>query len=115
MTRDRRMVSKDKISTTVQSSNLNEELGQINYVFSDKTGTLTQNLMEFKNLCVGQRSYGDARDLVSTAGMPQVTNVDFLDQNFIQESNDPRSANYENIKYNTYMNYNSNIFETESV
>jgi len=31
----------DEMQMRAQSSNLNEQLGQIEYVFSDKTGTLT--------------------------------------------------------------------------
>ena len=44
---------------TVKSSSLNEELGQIEYVFTDKTGTLTKNRMEFKLALIGHRLYGD--------------------------------------------------------
>lgn len=47
------------IHCNVQSSNLNEELGQVNYVFSDKTGTLTTNKMEFKNLLMIDSVYGE--------------------------------------------------------
>ncbi|KAG5422396.1 DRS2 [Candida metapsilosis] len=43
--------------TGVRTSSLVEELGQINYIFSDKTGTLTRNVMEFKACSIGGRCY----------------------------------------------------------
>lgn len=43
---------------TPKSWNISDDLGQIEYVFSDKTGTLTQNVMEFKKMTINGTSYG---------------------------------------------------------
>ncbi|XP_034184560.1 phospholipid-transporting ATPase IF isoform X1 [Osmia lignaria lignaria] len=44
-------------SALTNTSDLNEELGQIEYLFADKTGTLTENLMVFKRCSVNGNIY----------------------------------------------------------
>lgn len=42
----------------VRNSTLNDQLGQVTHIFSDKTGTLTANSFEFRKMTVGGFQYG---------------------------------------------------------
>ena len=41
----------------VNTSDVNEDLGQIEYLFADKTGTLTENLMIFRRCFISGHAY----------------------------------------------------------
>lgn len=94
---DPELVATNGIEPTVNTSNLIEELGQVEYVFSDKTGTLTQNFMEFKNFCARNIEYGSNRAFKDAHLRPKVTNVDFLDQRLFNDLNNPASPNHKKL------------------
>lgn len=60
-----------------RTTTLNEELGQIEYIFSDKTGTLTQNIMTFNKASIQGKLYGEVLD--PNNGDPlEITEVNFI-------------------------------------
>ena len=62
---------------TPKSWNISDDVGQIEYIFSDKTGTLTQNVMEFKKATVNGIPYGEAYT-EAQAGMQRRQGIDVL-------------------------------------
>ncbi|KAH6893212.1 hypothetical protein B0T10DRAFT_481744 [Thelonectria olida] len=80
----------------VRTSTIPEDLGRIEYLLSDKTGTLTQNEMEMKKIHVGTVSYAnEAMDEVSS----------YIRQGFyIQPTTDPASQNMLITPSSTYSN-----------
>ncbi|OBT41228.1 hypothetical protein VE00_09241 [Pseudogymnoascus sp. WSF 3629] len=62
---------------TPKSWNISDDVGQIEYIFSDKTGTLTQNVMEFKKATVNGIPYGEAYT-EAQAGMQRRQGIDVV-------------------------------------
>jgi phospholipid-transporting ATPase len=70
----------------VRSSDLIEELGQIEFIFSDKTGTLTCNEMEFRKCGINSKVYGKTDGKISN------------DLEMTKVVNDYQNPEYEHVK-----------------
>ena len=46
----------------VNNFSILEDLGQVSYIFTDKTGTLTNNEMKFKSACIGTQIVNPGED-----------------------------------------------------
>ncbi len=102
-----------RIPAKVQTSTLNEELGQVKYIFTDKTGTLTKNYMEYRRMSIGRYIYGDIKHFHRREKFHddkgEITNVNFKEEEAITSSTsltdkfeyhmkNPDHENYKNIR-----------------
>lgn len=96
---------------TPKSWNISDDLGQIEYVFSDKTGTLTQNVMEFKKCTINGVTYGKAYT-EALAGLRRRQGVD-VETEAVVESEKISQDRDQMIKCLRSLSSNCAIYEDE--
>jgi phospholipid-transporting ATPase len=72
----------------VNNSKILEDLGQVEHIFTDKTGTLTMNEMSFKAISIAGKMYGNViLDSQPMYKYENVTNVNFYDPEYFSVLN----------------------------
>ncbi|KAL8513013.1 hypothetical protein ACS0TY_019261 [Phlomoides rotata] len=83
-----------------RTSNLNEELGQVEMILSDKTGTLTCNQMEFRKCSIEGITYGGEVTEVDLAASRRM-NIDVERHRFSLDGSDSTGRSIEMFDFST--------------
>ncbi|OMJ26498.1 Phospholipid-transporting ATPase DNF2 [Smittium culicis] len=87
------------ISCTPRNWSISDDMGQIGYIFSDKTGTLTNNVMDFRfcainGIVYGKQLPGDELDVVKgniASKQVEATNNEIESRSFSPTNSNPQS------------------------
>merc|ERR1719453_595212 len=85
--------------------NLNEELGMITHVFSDKTGTLTDNVMDFRKCSINGTAYGRGSTEIGIARLRREGKLDEIAR--LERHAEDRERNKSRIRPVPYVNFDS--------
>ena len=95
---DVEMYSKIRLKfAKAKTVSINEELGNVNYIFSDKTGTLTSNKMEFKYCVIYGKCYEYDRTLKEKSSIVKENNY-IKDDNCSKKKNNQKKKSFPIIK-----------------